>query len=159
MTDDLINAIEFLTPYAETIMELRDKLAALKSVEMDTEASQRALSKAKADLKSTTEARIASEKGIQNVKQAEVESQARLEQAQTEVNDRAKKIVADAVANAQKDVDALYAKHKDSLTQLDTSIKTKQAELNRLESSITERRKESESILASMASLKARLIG
>ena len=94
MTDDLINAIEFLTPYAETIMELRDKLAALKSVEMDTEASQRALSKAKADLKSTTEARIASEKGIQNVKQAEVESQARLEKAQTEVNDRAKKIVA-----------------------------------------------------------------
>ena len=93
------------------------------------------------------------------MKQAEVESQARLEKAQTEVNDRAKKIVADAVANAQKDVDALYAKHKDSLTQLDASIKAKQAELNRLESSITERRKESESILASMASLKARLIG
>ena len=159
MTDDLINAIEFLTPYAETIMELRDKLAALKSVEMDTEASQRALSKAKADLKSITEARIASEKGIQNVKQAEVESQARLEKAQAEVNDRAKRIVADAVANAQKDVDARYAKHKESLAQLDTSIAAKQAELNRLESSITERRKEFESILASMASLKARLIG
>jgi hypothetical protein len=159
MTNDLISAIEFLVPYAETIIELKDKVEALQSVQMDTEASQRALSKAKADLKSTTEARIASEKGIQNVKQAEVEFQARMDQAIVEVNERSKKIIADAVANAQRDVDALWATHKDGLAQAETSLKAKQAELIRLESSITERRKESDSILASMSALKARLIG
>jgi len=159
MTDDLINAIEFLAPYAETIMELKNKIEALRSVETDTEASQRALSKAKAELKSTTEARIASEKGIQNVKQAEIESRARVDKLVADANDRSAKILSDAVGNAQANVDALNTKYAKQLSDLDQRIQERTDVLSKLEASITERRKEHDSILASMASLKARLIG
>ena len=159
MTDDLINAIEFLAPYAETIMELKNKIEALRSVETDTEASQRALSKAKAELKSTTEARIASEKGIQNVKQAEIESRARVDKLVADANDRSAKILSDAVGNAQANVDALNTKYAKQLSDLDQRIQERVDVLSKLEASITERRKEHDSILASMASLKARLIG